>query len=426
MAVLRTQENIKKADGTYDAVHKETEAGLVLFDDNETLQQKYDAGELNGQDIYAEAVAKGYAGTEDDFFTMLAKGPWVSRSGDPGLSGGSLKFWDGTYGIAIGEVAGYPTLTLVNDNDGAIAGVPLVIANVESPQGPLNAANKKYVDDAVASAGGSDIVTYGTCSSAASTVAKVVSATGFTLKTGSEIWVKFTNANTADAPTLNVNSTGAKYIKKYGTTAPSSYMWSPGAVVGFIYDGTYWIMANGATATTSYYGVTKLNNTVSSTATGEAATANAVRQAYDKAVEAYNGLQDTNALLNASLEKIATLEIERSGRNTVEKTNIVLSPVNMLDYSCRKVFSFSYSVDIPSDAISMRLVPPPGFAFNGLYSSFKIGLYSTSTATQADGSIDQYTGSIVFSYLRHLVGTTAIFISGDEGSTTCLVPLEVA
>lgn len=40
MAVLRIQENIKKADGTYDVVHKETEAGLVKFDDGKTLQQK--------------------------------------------------------------------------------------------------------------------------------------------------------------------------------------------------------------------------------------------------------------------------------------------------------------------------------------------------------------------------------------------------
>lgn len=31
MAILRVQENIKKEDGTYDIVHKETEASLVLI-----------------------------------------------------------------------------------------------------------------------------------------------------------------------------------------------------------------------------------------------------------------------------------------------------------------------------------------------------------------------------------------------------------
>lgn len=38
MAVLRVQENIKKDDGTYDTVHKETEAGLVLFDQTEVKE----------------------------------------------------------------------------------------------------------------------------------------------------------------------------------------------------------------------------------------------------------------------------------------------------------------------------------------------------------------------------------------------------
>lgn len=39
MAVLRIQENIKKEDGTYDIVHKETEASLVLFDKTEVKQE---------------------------------------------------------------------------------------------------------------------------------------------------------------------------------------------------------------------------------------------------------------------------------------------------------------------------------------------------------------------------------------------------
>lgn len=41
MAILRIQENIKKADGDYDVVHKETEAGLVMFDDGESLEDKF-------------------------------------------------------------------------------------------------------------------------------------------------------------------------------------------------------------------------------------------------------------------------------------------------------------------------------------------------------------------------------------------------
>ena len=57
---------------------------------------------------------------------------------------------------------------------------------------------------------------YGTCSTTASTVAKVVSITGFTLCEGATILVKFTYTNTASSPTLNVTGTGAKPIKRYG------------------------------------------------------------------------------------------------------------------------------------------------------------------------------------------------------------------
>lgn len=63
---------------------------------------------------------------------------------------------------------------------------------------------------------------YGECSTGASTVAKTATATGsatFSLQTGSRVSIKFTNSNTAADPTLNVNSTGAKAIKRYGTTA---------------------------------------------------------------------------------------------------------------------------------------------------------------------------------------------------------------
>lgn len=128
-------------------------------------------------------------------------------------------------------------------------------------------------------------LSYCTCGTTAGTSAKTatVAAGNFALITGAAVDVKFAIANTASTPTLNVNNTGAKYIKKYGATAPSAYMWQAGAVVRFVYDGTYWIMQNGTTATNTYYGVTKLNTAVNSTSTSEAATPSAVKQAYDKA-----------------------------------------------------------------------------------------------------------------------------------------------
>lgn len=87
---------------------------------------------------------------------------------------------------------------------------------------------------------------YGTCATAANTVAKVVTCANFDkLITGVTIYVKFTYSNSVANPTLNVNSTGAKVIYRYGTTAPSTSAatsWQAGSVVAFTYDGTYWQM----------------------------------------------------------------------------------------------------------------------------------------------------------------------------------------
>ena len=123
---------------------------------------------------------------------------------------------------------------------------------------------------------------YGTCATAAATVAKVVTCSGFVLETGATIAVKFTYYNTGASPTLNVNSTGAIAIKQYGSTAASTYMWRSGEVVLFVYNGSYWELISKSTATTTYYGLTKLSSSVTSTSTTLAATASAVKAAYDR------------------------------------------------------------------------------------------------------------------------------------------------
>lgn len=134
------------------------------------------------------------------------------------------------------------------------------------------------------------IVYYGTCGTAAATQAKAVTISGVTaLSAGLSIRVKFTNAQTYNgAPTLNVSELGAKSIMRNGTTAAARYEWLAGEVVDFIYDGTNWVIADGGVATTTYYGVTKLSSSTSSTSTALAATPSAVKAAYDLA----NGKQD--------------------------------------------------------------------------------------------------------------------------------------
>ncbi|MBE6939211.1 MAG: hypothetical protein E7457_00010 [Ruminococcaceae bacterium] len=123
---------------------------------------------------------------------------------------------------------------------------------------------------------------YGTCATAAATVAKVVTCSGFVLETGATIAVKFTYYNSGASPTLNVNGTGAIAIKQYGSTAASTYMWRSGEVVLFVYNGSYWELISKSTATTTYYGLTKLSSSVTSTSTTVAANAYAVKLAYDR------------------------------------------------------------------------------------------------------------------------------------------------
>lgn len=139
---------------------------------------------------------------------------------------------------------------------------------------------------------------YGTCSTSYSMSAKVVTTTDgdFTLKAGHRVKVKFTNYNTTSSPTLNVDSTGAKYIKQYGTVAPLTYTWYSGEVVDFVYDGTYFIIADGGVASTTYYGPTKLSSSTSSTSNTLAATPYAVKQAYDHATDAEDYADEAYAL----------------------------------------------------------------------------------------------------------------------------------
>ena len=88
-------------------------------------------------------------------------------------------------------------------------------------------------------------IVYGVCDTAADVLDKVVTVEGnFVLKTGVVVIVKFTNANSIAAPTLNVNGTGAKPMYRYGTTTMSTGTtttgWIAGAVQMFTYDGTGW------------------------------------------------------------------------------------------------------------------------------------------------------------------------------------------
>lgn len=94
------------------------------------------------------------------------------------------------------------------------------------------------------------VIRYGTCTTANGTVEKVATLEGnetFTLATGVTVAIKMSHYNSATNPTLNVNSTGAKQIMRYGSTVPGTNAdgsWNDAAVIFFTYDGTHWMISD--------------------------------------------------------------------------------------------------------------------------------------------------------------------------------------
>ena len=88
--------------------------------------------------------------------------------------------------------------------------------------------------------------TYGTCSTAGGTAEKAVTCSNFALRAGAVVTVKFTYKNTSANPTLNVNSTGEKAIYLNGSAIPEAAYWGAGETMSFIYDGTNWVVTDGA------------------------------------------------------------------------------------------------------------------------------------------------------------------------------------
>lgn len=85
---------------------------------------------------------------------------------------------------------------------------------------------------------------FATCNTSSGTAIKKATTLNndFVLQTGAVVFVQFDYITaTVTDPKLNVDNTGAKLIKAYGTTKPARW-WRQGDIVQFVYDGTYWIM----------------------------------------------------------------------------------------------------------------------------------------------------------------------------------------
>lgn len=113
---------------------------------------------------------------------------------------------------------------------------------------------------------------YGVCTTVGSSRNKTVSITGFDgsdLFTGVRVTVRFNNAQSYNGtPTLNVSGTGEKNIARRSSLNSVSeiagqYEWNANSIITFTYSGFAWVIDDGEAATTTYYGKTKLSNTIS-------------------------------------------------------------------------------------------------------------------------------------------------------------------
>ena len=176
---------------------------------------------------------------------------------------------------------------------------------------------------------------YGTCSTAASTTAKVVVCSEATsLYAGLTITVKFSTDNTVLAPTLNVNSLGAKniWVDNAVTSTSNCLFWNTNALITFTYDGTQWLVVD---QPTSYY-------VACSTATGTAAkvatVANSVVRKGTRATVTFTYAH--NSASNATLYITGT---STNANRTIYINNKVVNNTNGNSWSSGESITFVFN-----------------------------------------------------------------------------------
>lgn len=160
--------------------------------------------------------------------TSLSGGSWSTTA--PTWVNGKY-MWSRT---VITDGAGNKTYS-PNQNGVCIAGAK----GAKGDKGDTGAAGPTGPQGQTGAAGKDGQMLYATCNTAAGTVAKVASlaAGSLSLKAGATVVIKFTYANTASSPTLNIAGTGAKAMYIQGVR---DVYWNAGATVSFTYDGTNW------------------------------------------------------------------------------------------------------------------------------------------------------------------------------------------
>lgn len=262
---------------------------------------------------------------------------------------------------------------------------------------------KEYVDKST--------MYYAVCNTNASTQTKEITINEVTsYYTGLSVRILFTNEQSyTGSPKLKINNLSAVDMNRSSGSGMTTGEWSAGTVMDLVYDGTTFIAVRDGRATTTYLGITKLSDSVSSTSTTLAATANSVKTAYD--------------LANAAIPGSALV------------TSVDSSSTNSQVPSAKLIYDGLAYIDLTKQTkaqVRNILIPSSGWSGSGPYSftlaSGSIG-YTPTVYTKADVEAPSATitqmisDSIKALYVENDGGDLSLIAVGATPSTSVYIQL---
>lgn len=223
---------------------------------------------------------------------------------------------------------------------------------------------------------------YATCSTNQNIAAKVATTTNgnFVLKTGATVNVKFSHSHTGEnVATLNVDNTGAKNIVLANGTTATQYCWVVDEWVNLMYDGVNWVMTGKHYGTRTYYGLTKLEDSTTSTSTSTALTPSALN----------NALNDFVAPLYSNSLTYSVGDIVRGSSNSLYRCNTAITTPEQWNTSHWTVLpSLPAQIATKQDILTFDATPRANstnpVTSNGIYNALQdagIGLAPTFQCT---------------------------------------------
>ena len=220
--------------------------------------------------------------------------------------------------------------------------------------------------------GNSGGVFYGTCSTAAGTVAKVVECADFTadnLKAGAIIIVTFTATNSGAVAnlTMNVNGTGAKHIKyinngTLGNLSSAGYL-KANTEYPFYYDGANWVCW--FNVNTTYSALSEADMHTGTATTARLITAQRLKQAveYHAPVTSVNG--NTGDVTVTVPTKTSDLTNDGDGQDNTYVTSSILVNYITADAlatpTCRAADATSQAVLQQAFGVTANIVVPSSY-----------------------------------------------------------------